>query len=126
MMVRQCLESYGRPHLCPDALTHIEAEIERLRAKNERWRERVKYLPDHSNCEAENKRLDKARHAAIEIIAKQNDDVLRLVTEVERLRAMEEPLRTLYRFVMESWYARNLAVPSGVLERARQALGDTT
>jgi hypothetical protein len=51
-----------------------------------------------------------------------NQDIEDLTAENERLRAMEEPLRTLYRFVMESWYARNLAVPSGVLERARQAL----
>jgi regulator of replication initiation timing len=42
--------------------------------------------------------------------------------EVKRLRPMEEPLATLYRFVMESWYARSVAVPSGVLERARLAL----
>lgn len=47
----------------------------------------------------------------------------RLETEVKRLRGMEEPLRTLYRFVMESWYARNIAVPSGVLERAYRATG---
>jgi chromosome segregation ATPase len=46
-----------------------------------------------------------------------------LETEVKRLRGMEEPLRTLYRFVMESWYARNIAVPSGVLERAYRATG---
>jgi hypothetical protein len=46
-----------------------------------------------------------------------------LVAEVKRLRGMEEPLRTLYRFVMESWYARNIAVPSGVLERAYRATG---
>jgi hypothetical protein len=47
---------------------------------------------------------------------------MRDAVEIERLRVMEEPLRTLYRFVMESRYARNIAVPSGVLDRARQAL----
>jgi hypothetical protein len=98
----------------------IEQDFEQLRQA------RTMGAKEHaalSRIESENKRLDKARHAAIEIIAKQNDDVLQLVAENERLRAQEEPLRTLYRFVMESWYARNLSVPSGVLERARQALG---
>jgi regulator of replication initiation timing len=35
----------------------LRETVERLRAENERWRERVKHLPDHSDCEAEVKRL---------------------------------------------------------------------
>jgi predicted RNase H-like nuclease (RuvC/YqgF family) len=30
----------------------LRETVERLRAENERWRERVKHLPDHSDCRA--------------------------------------------------------------------------
>jgi hypothetical protein len=50
------------------------------------------------------------------------DEELGLVTERDDLRDARDALGSLYRFVMESRYARNIAVPSGVLSRARQVL----
>jgi chromosome segregation ATPase len=84
-------------------------EVERLRAQLEQ-----------QGKDNEELRVDKSHFAKR---AERAENLQRQAeAEVKRLRPMEEPLATLYRFVMESWYARSVAVPSGVLERARLAL----
>jgi predicted negative regulator of RcsB-dependent stress response len=93
-----------------NAAAALNDEVERLRAAAEPEYERLHLAL--AQCEAENERLDKARHAAIEIIAKQNDDVLRLVAKTERLRVL---VREAMGNVSADWF-----------KRARQALEETT
>jgi chromosome segregation ATPase len=105
------------------------AEVKRLRADRASYSQRyevlvaevgqlrgIRELLVKSLVRATNEDEDAVREAPTSV-------AVRHETEVKRLRGMEEPLRTLYRFVMESWYARNIAVPSGVLERAYRATG---
>jgi hypothetical protein len=72
------------------------------------------YMHEHDDC----------GHAALSRIeAALGRQTLKAVAALYDERdALRAALGPLYRFVMESRYVRNIAVPSGVLDRARQAL----
>jgi predicted RNase H-like nuclease (RuvC/YqgF family) len=120
----------------PVSLAALAKENERLRAENERWRDRVKSLPDHSDCRAEVKQLEQDYFDKCSELGE-------AMNEVERLRAAGEELReqlSLNKVHDRDCRARELEVErlralvreamgnvsADWFKHARQALGDTT